>query len=175
MNIVKTNKLSKTEWMLLSGLKPGERNASWPVLWQAMTSQPLAPKRKSTKIYIATRLWPSRHQPRGIRSFDEDILEWVAAVPYSPFFKNDQELILGDLAEAGGLLSRFDQSFLNMNKTFISFLEDYKQQSDKASIAIISLWFRMESMSRLLGSRPEVLHSHSVPDPIGLGLHHRTS
>jgi hypothetical protein len=91
------------------------------------------------------------------RTLDEDTLELVSAVPYSPLFKDDEDLVLGDLSEVSGLLSRFDQSFLSMNETIISFLQDYKLQTDKASVAISSLWFRMESMSRLLGSRPTVM------------------
>jgi hypothetical protein len=91
------------------------------------------------------------------RDLDEEALELVTAVPYSPLFKDDEDLVLGDLSEVSGLLSRFDQSFLNMNGTLISFLEDYKNQSDKATVAISSLWFRLESLTRLLGSRPSVL------------------
>jgi hypothetical protein len=91
------------------------------------------------------------------RDLDEDALELITAVPYSPLFKDDEDLVLGDLSEVSGLLSRFDQSFLTMNGTMISFLEDYKNQSDKATVAISSLWFRLESLTRLLGSRPSVI------------------
>jgi hypothetical protein len=88
---------------------------------------------------------------------DEDTFELVIAVPYSPLFKDDEDLVLVDLAEVSGLLSRFDQSFLNMNGMLVSFLEDYKQQSDKATVAISSLWFWLESLAQLLGSHPLVL------------------
>jgi hypothetical protein len=91
------------------------------------------------------------------RTLEEDNLNLIAAVPYSPLFKDDEDLVLGDLSEVGGLISRFNQSFLSMNKTIILFLQDYKIQTDKATIAITSLWFRMESVLRLLGSCPTVM------------------
>jgi hypothetical protein len=67
------------------------------------------------------------------RDLDEEALELVTAVPFSPLFKDDKDLVLGNLSKVSGLLSRFNQSFLNMNGTLISFLEDNKNQSDKAT------------------------------------------
>jgi hypothetical protein len=93
------------------------------------------------------------------RDDDEDEPELATAVPYSPLFKDDEDLVLGDLSEVSGLLSRFDQSFLNMNGSLVTFMEDYKIQSKMATVAFTSIWFRIEALTRLLGSRPSALPS----------------
>jgi hypothetical protein len=95
-------------------------------------------------------------------------MELLTAIPYSPMFKDDKNLVLGDLSEVGGLLSRFDAGVAVISSTLISFLEDYKKQSDKASIAISALWFRLESMALLLGSRPvELPPDYETPSAWG--------
>ena len=96
--------------------------------------------------------------PAKRKRIAEDLsVEAVVAIPYAPLFKDAEDLVLEDLSQVSGLLSRFDQSVMNINGTLITFLSDYKKQSDKASVAISSLWFRLESISRLLGSRPSGL------------------
>jgi hypothetical protein len=57
---------------------------------------------------------------------EEDNLNLIAAIPYSPLFKDDEDLVLGNLSKVRDLLSRFDQNFLSMNKMIILFLQDYK-------------------------------------------------
>jgi hypothetical protein len=88
------------------------------------------------------------------RTLDEEAMELVTAIPYSPMFKDDEDLVLGDLSKVGGLLFKVNSSVAVISGTLILFLEDYKKQSDKTSITISALWFRLESMALLLGSRP---------------------
>jgi hypothetical protein len=102
------------------------------------------------------------------RDLDEDALELITAVPYSPLFKDDEDLVLGDLSKVSGLLSRFDQSFLTMNGTMMSFLEDYKNQSDKATVAISSLWFRLLDEAIGLSTR---CNPHTIPSAISMGFY----
>jgi hypothetical protein len=79
-------------------------------------------------------------------------------------FKDDEDLVLGDLSKVGSLHSRVKMSVAVISGTLISFLEDYKKQSDKASIAISALWFHLESMASLLGSRPvELPQDYQTP------------
>jgi hypothetical protein len=75
-------------------------------------------------------------------------------------FKDDEDLVLGDLSKAGGLLSRFDSSVTSMTSLLILFLEDYKKQSNKASFAISALWFHIILMALLLASPPRVELPH---------------
>jgi hypothetical protein len=91
------------------------------------------------------------------RTLDEEAMELVTAIPYSPMFKDDEDLVLRDLSKVGGLLSRVDSSVAEISSTLILFLEDYKKQSDNASVAISALWFRLESIASLLGSCPAEL------------------
>jgi hypothetical protein len=81
-------------------------------------------------------------------SMEEVTIELVTVIPYSSLFKDDEDIILGHLSEAGGLLSRLDQSCLSMNYTLPSFIKDYTLQQNKAHV---------ESMTGLLGSRLVVL------------------
>jgi hypothetical protein len=98
------------------------------------------------------------------RTLDKEAMELITAIPYSPMFKDDEDLVLGDLSEGGGLLSRVDLSVAIISGTLVSFLKDYKKQSDKASIAISALWFHLESMASLLGSRPvELPRDYQTP------------
>ncbi len=71
--------------------------------------------------------------------------------------RQDADLVLGDVLGVSGLLSRYDQSFLSMHGTVISFLQDYKHQTGKGLVAMSSLWFRIQSMYGVLGSRPTVM------------------
>jgi hypothetical protein len=41
------------------------------------------------------------------RTLDEDTFDLVIAAHYSPLFKDDEDLVLGDLSEVSGMLSRF--------------------------------------------------------------------
>jgi hypothetical protein len=89
-------------------------------------------------------------------SEDDDEFEVATATPCSPLFKDDEDLVLTDLSQVSGLLSRFDQSFLNMNETLVAFMENCKFQSQGATVAFSSIWFRIEALARLFGTRPSV-------------------
>lgn len=131
-----TNKPFKTGWMLLSEkfLMASAAGDDKPASSATMEAQ---------EDFYHNKALTFKMPAKRKRTLEEDMLDLVTAVPYSPFslFKDDKDLVLGYLSKFSGLLSRFDQSFLNMNEALISFLDDYKQQSDKASIAISSLRF----------------------------------
>ena len=77
---------------------------------------------------------------------EEETME-IRLNPYSPLFKDDKNLVLENISEVGGLLSRLDSSVADISKTLISFLSTYKNDSDQATVAVSSLWFQLESMS----------------------------
>jgi hypothetical protein len=54
-------------------------------------------------------------------------------------------------------MSQLDQGIANTNGSLIALLNDYRDQSDKASVGISSYWFHLESMTALVGSRPAAL------------------
>jgi hypothetical protein len=99
----------------------------------------------------------------------ENRLELVTAVPYSPLFKDDEQIILGDLWEvSSGLMSQFNQSIATMTGSLVAFLKDYREQSDLASVAISSLWLCLMMMEGLVGSRPSVLpNEYQAPSAWG--------
>jgi hypothetical protein len=102
------------------------------------------------------------------RTPKESRLELLSSVTYSPLFKDDEDLILGDLSEVSGLMSRFDQTMSSMSETMMAFLEDYKDQSDLASVAISSLWLRLATVEGRVGSRPVVLpNEYQAPSAWG--------
>jgi hypothetical protein len=85
--------------------------------------------------------------------------ELLLAAPYSPLIGDDNiaEFVMSDLNQVADAMSQLDQGVLNTNGTLIALLDDYRDQLDKASVAISSYWFRLESLTALLGSRPAAL------------------
>jgi hypothetical protein len=102
------------------------------------------------------------------RTIDESRLQLVTAVPYSPLFKDDKDLVLGDLSEVSGLMSCFDQSVSTISETLELFLEDYREQSNLALVAISALWLCLATMEGLVGSCPAALpNKYQVPSAWG--------
>lgn len=111
---------------------------------------------------------PFKTPAKKKRTINENTLELVTAVPYLPLFKDNEDLVLGDLSEVSGLLSQFDQNIATMSGTMVVFLEDYREQLDLASVAISSLWLHLAIMEGLVGLRPSVLpNEYQAPSAWG--------
>jgi hypothetical protein len=75
-------------------------------------------------------------------------------VPYSPLFRNDEDVPLTEFDQISAILARLDQGVVSNNETLMNFVNDYRFEHAKAGEAFGSLWLRLEALSASLGTSP---------------------
>jgi hypothetical protein len=91
---------------------------------------------------------------RGHEEEGDESPDLLDLVPYSPFFKQDEDFPLTEIEHITGVLVRLDQGIAGNNVSMINFVDDYRLEHAKAGDAITALWLRMEALSATVGVCP---------------------
>jgi hypothetical protein len=75
--------------------------------------------------------------------------------PHSPFFRDDEEAPITEIAHVSGVLARLDEGVMKNNEALLVLTDkDYRLEHRKAGDAISLLWLQMEALSAALGTAP---------------------
>jgi hypothetical protein len=78
---------------------------------------------------------------------------------YLPFFKEDEEFTITEIAHVTRVLARLDEGVATNNEALLVLTDDYHLEHRKAGDAILALWLRMQAISASLGATPTQLSS----------------
>jgi hypothetical protein len=76
--------------------------------------------------------------------------------PYSPFFREDEEVPITESAHILGVSAKLDEGVSNSNGAHMLLIDDYHLEPCKVGDAISSLWLHMEALLASLGTA----HTH---------------
>jgi hypothetical protein len=88
-------------------------------------------------------------------SEDQDTLALELDVrPYSPFFRDDEDAPITEIAHVSGVLAKLDEGVATNNEALMLLTNDYHMEHRKVGDTISSLWLCMEALSASLGTAP---------------------